>query len=184
MWDFNVALTILSNDAPSEDEKIKVLDASRPAEPLGKAHSLMSEGTDCVLQRSQLANPDYRVSIHPLGSGDLLETCAECYAGIQNGDSPRFQRFFWEVPERDNLWVFQQGTVERTIDYGGREKIIYFDEERGHLRESAHVRRIKLHDSDQRGNQAWGKQGVSVSRSLRVIQAAMRHRASSMISLI
>jgi hypothetical protein len=50
------------------------------------------------------------------------------------------------------------------MPYGGRELMVFFDEERGHLREDAEIRRERLHDSDQRGNSVWGKRGLLVHR--------------------
>jgi hypothetical protein len=44
------------------------------------------------------------------------------------------------------------------------DTFIRYDKEHGHLREIKEVRRKRLHDSDQRGNQAWGKSGILVSR--------------------
>src|SRR5690606_6278066 len=52
----------------------------------------------------------------------------------------------------------------RRWEISGLHTVIDYDRENGHLRETREIRRSKLHDSDQRGNQAWGKKGVFVSR--------------------
>ena len=116
------------------------------------------------MQAAQQNYPDSRIVLGKMDGGVLLEEFASCFAGILNGDSPRFQRLFWEIVDRRDLWVFQQSTVFQNQYFGGREKIILFDALEGHLREDETIRREKLHDSDRRGNQAWGKWGIAVSQ--------------------
>ncbi|GEO03356.1 hypothetical protein AAE02nite_10200 [Adhaeribacter aerolatus] len=93
----------------------------------------------------------------------FLENYADCLAGIQNGDSPKFTRFFWEIKNRKNKWWFMQGTSNTTCNYSGLRLLIDYDMEHGHLRETKEVRRNQLHDSDQRGNKAWNKDAVAIS---------------------
>ena len=117
-----------------------------------------------VEQARQLENPDARITLEE-GSGlPILDLFAECFAGVLNGDSPRFQKRFWEVVNRSHLWTLQQTTVREQCVFGGLELILYYDKRNGHLREDAKVRREKLHDSDQRGNKAWGRWGVGISQ--------------------
>lgn len=40
----------------------------------------------------------------------------------------------------------------------------FFDEANGHLREEAKIRRVKLHNADERGNSVWGRPGVTISQ--------------------
>ena len=81
-----------------------------------------------------------------------------------NGDSPRFIRYFWELPQKTPFWAFLQSTVSQGVVVGGLERMIFFDEEEGHLREEASVRRVKLHNADERGNAVWGRRGVAISQ--------------------
>jgi hypothetical protein len=164
MWDFNVLLSIFSTDLPSRAHIIPVLDVSGQNDPYTKASSLIASPVGQTQQEGQVQNPDGRFTFEDGGASALLAAHSDCYAGIQNGDSPRFQRSFWENAAHGDLWHFQLGTVGETIPHGGREMIIYYDRENGHLREEADIRREKLHDSDQRGNKAWGKLGVIVSQ--------------------
>ena len=115
-------------------------------------------------QRRQYANPDHRISFGQLSGLPTLSNFADCLAGIMNGDSPRFIRYFWELPQRTPLWAFLQSTVPQGIAVGGLERVIYFDEDEGHLREEASVRRVKLHNADERGNSVWGRRGVAISQ--------------------
>jgi Eco57I restriction-modification methylase len=165
----NVALLTLTAAMPSETSTMVGIDVSAPNEPEAKAAVLRGESTAtaCVTritQADQRKNPGSVVKLEMFGATELLGTYASCLAGILNGDSPKFRRYFWEFAEVPSEWVFQQTTVDRTIPYGGRTGVIFFDEENGHLREDATVRRERLHDSDRRGNAAWDKWGVGVSQ--------------------
>ena len=115
-------------------------------------------------QHGQIGNPDHRLVLGEHISTSLLEDYAFGFAGILNGDSPRFQKTFWEVREQAARWVFQQGAFDGSSPFAGMEKVIDFDDENGHLRELKEIRRERLHDSDQRGNKAWGRSGVAVSQ--------------------
>ncbi|HKB98813.1 MAG TPA: N-6 DNA methylase [Terriglobales bacterium] len=160
----NVALMIVSRQAPSAEHSIAVMDVDPAKTVAEKAQMLGASAIHGIRQLSQLRNPDARFTFEEGEASILLLSHAECYAGIQNGDSPRFQRLFWETVEHGGLWHFQQATVGETTSYGGRSMIILYDRERGHLREEADIRRVKLHDSDQRGNKAWGRLGIVVSQ--------------------
>ena len=125
-----------------------------------------------VEQLQQLKNPDAVVTLEAVSDLPILDLFAECFAGVLNGDSPRFQKRFWEVVNRSYLWTLQQTTVEKQTEFGGLEMILYYDKKNGHLREDAKVRREKLHDSDKRGNKAWGRWGVGISQ-MRVLPCAL-----------
>ena len=159
----NVALVCLTNRSPEEMSQITGLDASGAMTPNGKADQLRLETLRTTLQSLQSENPDYRFSLDPTSGQSLLSSWADGLAGIMNGDSPRFQRQFWEIVDFGEEWAFQQTTVRQTTEFGGRELVIRYDTENGHLRESKAIRRKQLHDSDRRGRQAWGKWGVAVS---------------------
>jgi hypothetical protein len=55
-----------------------------------------------------------------------------------------------------------QSTVSKGTQIEGLENVILFDERNGHLREEAGIRRVKLHDADERGNSVWGRHGVAI----------------------
>lgn len=98
-------------------------------------------------------------------SNHSLEKYASCYAGILNGDTPRFVAFYWEV-SADYFpdWRFLQRSVDSSIPFGGRSSIILWEGGNGRLRKFAIELKEKLHDADRRGNQAWNKWGVVVSQ--------------------
>jgi len=151
---------------------IRGVDVSEPRTASEKAAQLLTAEIKTVEQAKQLENPDNAIVLSESSEHSLLKDSADGLAGILNGDSPRFQRQFWEFNVKGEYFVYQQGTVIETIHFGGLDKMIEYDDENGHIRLPADFRRERLHDSDQRGNSAWGKWGVAVSE-MRVLPSAL-----------
>lgn len=164
MYDFNIVLLSITNRVPKDDHVLMALDVGEEPTPAEKASSACLFPIATLGQKEQLTNPDERVALTKPSTLPLLQDFATCLTGALNGDSPKFMKQFWEFLERPSEWVFVQSTVDRTLPYGGRELLLYFDEKHGHLREDATIRRERLHDSDQRGNGVWGKTGLLVHR--------------------
>ncbi|MCC5847922.1 MAG: N-6 DNA methylase [Verrucomicrobia bacterium] len=143
---------------------IRGLDVSEPRSVVEKARLLVTEEVKSVIQAQQLENPDATVILESRSILSRLRECSDGLAGILNGDSPKFQRQFWEFEVMQNEYVYQQGTVKSCAHFGGMDKVIEYDEINGHMRLPADFRRERLHDSDQRGNSAWGKWGVAISQ--------------------
>jgi len=159
------AMLILTHEVPDDGTSVYGIDVSAVMDSAqSKAKSLRQYSLDRSAQASILENPDARVFFGRQIAEKSLGDYALCLAGIMNGDSPRFLRCFWEIDDRKELWAFQQTTVDKIVEFGGCHNLIYYDEVDGHLRERADVRRQKLHNSDERGNQAWGRRGVAVSQ--------------------
>ncbi len=183
MWDFNVQLISLSRgnstkesgglfgDA-NESNLIRGVDVSEPRTASEKAAQLLTGEIKSVEQAKQLENPDNAIVLSESSEHSLLKDSADGLAGILNGDSPRFQRQFWEFDVKGEYFVYQQGTVLETTHFGGLDKVIEYDDENGHIRLPADFRRERLHDSDKRGNSAWGKWGVAVSE-MRVLPSSL-----------
>lgn len=159
----NVVLFAITKTHPQTEHLIHSIDASVVRAPSQKAEFMRCSAVQTALQADQLRNPDARITLVSHADEELLQQYADGLIGIMNGDSPHFQRLFWEMVERHDLWHFQQSTVATTAHFGGCEMTIFYDKENGHLRERAEIRRKHLHDSDRRGRQAWGKWGVAVS---------------------
>ena len=159
----NVVLVCFTNSSPEETSIVTGLDVTEVKSPKAKADQLRVDPLRTTLQSVQRQNPDSRFIIDAVSGQGLLDRWAVGLAGIMNGDSPRFQRQFWEIVDLGEEWAFQQTTVRQTTDFGGRELVIQYDVKEGHLLESEEVRRRQLHNSDRRGRQAWGKWGVAVS---------------------
>jgi len=164
MYDFSIVLLSLTKRPPATNHPLMALDVGEYSTPTEKASSASLDPIIRLDQSEQLKNPDERIALTKASSLPLLQEFVTCLTGALNGDSPRFMKQFWEFRERPIEWVFVQSTVDKTIPFGGRDTLLYFDEKHGHLREDATIRRERLHDSDQRGNGVWGKKGLLVHR--------------------
>lgn len=157
-------LILLNETPPGGSGRPFSLDASGCSTPDAKSEAIRSQEPVFDTQESLLANPDARIVFGFKSSTETLGDHAWCLAGIMNGDSPKFLRVFWEMPSKGDLWAYQQTTVESTRLFGGMTNLVLFDEAEGHLREDADIRREKLHNSDERGNQVWGRRGVAITQ--------------------
>jgi len=164
MYDFSITLTIMSRHIIKEGDKIRGISVEENHTPAEKEAALAKEVFLSVAQAQQLKNPDQRITLAEGTNLPLLQEDVKCLTGVLNGDSPKFIRQFWEFHSLPKLWIPLQGTVTSVTFYGGREQVIYFDKKAGHLREDPGIRREKLHNSDERGNSLWGKDGVMVHR--------------------
>ena len=158
----NVGLFIVSSERSAGDHRFSAIEAGHVTGTVSKAQELCGGEIVLTKQSAQFSNPDSRVVLGEEQSTQRLSLYAHSLAGIQNGDSPRYQRMFWEVEKLRSKWWFQQSAVESTRHLGGMDTVIDYDMEEGHLRAPACWRRESLHDSDQRGKPFWGKVGVLV----------------------
>jgi len=115
-------------DSGKEANLIRGMDVAESRAAAGKAAQLLTTEIKSVRQSKQLENPDSRVAINE-SEGPLLDLHASAFQGIATGDYQCFGRKFWEFPQRDDEWRFQQSTVIETKHYGGREHVLHWGEE-------------------------------------------------------
>ena len=155
----NVCLTLTCGDHQAQEDA-QFIDAESGRGSTAKSRGLQETVITEAAQASQLANPMAIINGLDLSRIRLIGDVADSYQGISTGDSPRFARRFWEVrdvsPER---WWYMQGTTPRTIPYGGRSSVVWWQSDSGELR-SCHERT----DARIRGRDAWGRQGVALSQ--------------------
>lgn len=161
-WAAKTNLQIIGNGASSG--ATGCLDASAGKWPIKKEQNCREVGVLHRSVRNFLDQPDHRFAFAPPGEHPPLSTQASCLAGILNGDTPRFIRKHWEFAANNELWSFQQTTVDASVLCGGLDQVIYYDAQNGHLREDPKIRRERLHDSDQRGGSVWGRSGIAISQ--------------------
>ena len=149
--------------SPSPQHNFSGADVSEENEPSRKADALLNKPFHSVGQAVQITNPDARIVFEMVASAKLLCEYSDGFAGVLNGDTPRFVGLFWEQATLSCGWECLQSTVEETVFHGGREAVIYWQKGKGELRQLAEELRERLHDADRRGNEAWGKFGVAVS---------------------
>jgi hypothetical protein len=95
----------------------------------------------------------------------VLGDFAEARAGSYVGDAEQFEKFFWEAHEFGSTFKFLQSSVSKTTNFGGRERVILWEDEKGRM--SRLVNRVKhLNHAAQnwrRGKPSWGRVGIALS---------------------
>ncbi|MDN8001065.1 SAM-dependent DNA methyltransferase [Burkholderia multivorans] len=150
----NVILLTETKAVPGDDSLIFGLDANEIRMPAEKARLLRSGTLLTTKQKGQLENPDSRVTMDSASSVSLLQKYASGLQGIASADFPRFGRCFWELSFPHPDWIWQQSTIESTVEFGGREFVLLWENGSGELSRSS-AARIQ-------GLAGWGKHGVVV----------------------
>ena len=155
MWDFNVALLIMSADAPSEEHQLVGVSVETKEDPSEKATELIHADVTNVTQKTQLRNPGAALTFS--APSELLPLSSYAYApnGSHGGDSPRHRRPFWEFERVSLEWRPFQGTFGETINFAGREHLFSWSRDGADHRENSNAY-IK-------GEDVFGKPGVVVS---------------------
>lgn len=160
----NVALLILTNRSPNDEQIIMCVDASRTKSAHEKGKLLQNVSQQNVSQTSQLQNPDCRILFSKFTTGPLLADYADSYEGIGCGDLVRFSRYFWEVEALEPEWEPLRGTSNETDTFSALKSIIFWQDGCGEIYQLAEALRDRLKNTWQRGSQAWGKHGVAINR--------------------
>ncbi len=184
----NVALSVLSADRSMANWRIAGIDVSAPQgrrptrvdekagllrgtsnntkTQLGNSASGNADGVIYLnLQKEQLDNPENRVALGGYAARAHLSERSETFKGICSGDSPRFQRAFWELVglAQCGRWAFQQSSIDNCEDFAGRQKLFLWDDGGGEFVRHVHERLGEGSASAWiRGGQAWGRTGVVV----------------------
>lgn len=150
------SLLVFQRGAPDETGHISVIDVATHRTADEKA-TVLERAEPGALPFAQVSSsPDYLVALTQGGSLPLLSEFATPYVGLQTSDYPRYCRFFWELPQRTPDWEYMQESPEETGKMTGLSSVFYWQRGSGDLMNSglAYIR----------GQAAWGKKGVAVSR--------------------
>ncbi|WP_321894633.1 Eco57I restriction-modification methylase domain-containing protein [Paraburkholderia heleia] len=161
----NVVLAGIERRIPSDEHQIFAVDAAHFRDPLEKSSELRTQRGRMVFQRDQLKSPDARLTLESHDALPLLARWASSFLGLGTGDYQRYGRQFWEFPGPRSGWAYQQGSVDETGLWGGRENVVAWDVEMNRVRGMTQADREQIHHQDQSGQQAWGRRGVVVSLS-------------------
>ena len=145
-----VVAPLITKAAPQDTQLVAALDASRAQLPDEKAAVLTSGDIALLNQKRQLDNPDSRILFEDGSALELLASYARSYQGIKTGDDGFGKRCCWEFPRKDSKWRWFQSTVDHTVEYGGCEFILRWEND------GADIARLQ-------GQAAWGKVGVAAS---------------------
>lgn len=153
-WAFGTILLSVRNAKPAQASLLSGVDTSATNVTEEKPLLLQKQPLLIVSQLGQLANPDARVTLEEPSGQELLEKYASAYQGIATADFLRFGRCLWEVRALQGNWTFQQSTIDHSLDFGGREHILLWENGCGELANSASAR--------VQGVPAWTRLGVVV----------------------
>ena len=153
-----------------DDNLIRGVDVSELRTAAEKSTQLLKARIKSVEQTKQLENPDVRVTLDSVGDTELLEMIASGLQGISSADNSRFCRLYWEIGAIDNVnWVYHQSTVMEICHFGGKTKVLYWEDGNGALANSP--------TAAVRGRRAWDKWGIAVAQMNQI--PVTLHTASS-----
>ena len=150
----NVALIIASDTAFDPDSIIAGINASLVKGIDHKALLLANGQITYVPQRSQVRNPDSRISLQVEDASALLSVYAKSLQGISPADLSRYGKLFWEVADLEQ-WEFWAGSPDETLPYGGRSRVLWW----APLQEA-----VQAGSAYVRGRDAWGRTGVAIGQ--------------------
>lgn len=141
---------------PSKTDRHMAMDATHTDEIEQKKFILRTAPALLIHQDQQTANPDHRILFDVLPDGELLSKYAHAFQGISPADYPKFSRFFWELAHVSDPWRFWQGSVNKNIEYAGREQILWFG--------NALAEQVEQGRAFIRGEAAWNRRGIAISQ--------------------
>jgi hypothetical protein len=154
----NVALLVHSQKQPSNRSVLMAIDASDSGTP-GEKSVVLREGSLLrPSQSAQLQNPDSIIQFETIDPDKRVGKIGFVRGGTTSGDSPCFRKQFWEVDCADSRWVFQQGTVDKIAEFGGRELVLLWENGKGEL-----AARTGGGGATIAGRDAWGRLGIAIT---------------------
>lgn len=160
-----VILLTKTNSKPRAGHVFSGMDANEPRGSAEKAAALKTFSLKSYSQAVQRSQPDSRIVLGELADGISLESVADCYYGICTGDSPRFTAAFWEVLALGAHWRRFQDAPAGIEKFEGCENLLRWGQDGTELK--SYIRE-RLGDTGIgswiRGEEAWGKIGIAVSR--------------------
>ncbi len=156
----NVALLIHTNAEPENGHQLAGIDSSGPKGAAQKSVRLIDGSIAISIQSMQLQNPGVIITTELSTILSKLGDYVNSYHGITTTDSPRFSRFYWEISRWSKDWVLQQSTVDKVIDFGGRESILLWENGNGGIKQlrSAGAPVVIT------GLEAWNQKGVAITQ--------------------
>lgn len=157
------SLVIFVHAKAPDDASIHMLDVASHRTADEKTVALETATETLLPYANVRATPDYLIALTSQGKLPLLSKFASPYVGLQTSDYPRYCRFFWELPAVGGDWELMQEAPEDSERLTGFSSIFYWQGGTGDLMNSglAYIR----------GQAAWGKAGVMVSR-MRQLEAS------------
>lgn len=130
-----------------------------------KQSELQKDALAVCYQHHWIDTPDSRIAF---SSGEKVTTLGgfcDARTGMSAGDSERFERNYWEVPNFGSQWEFLQSSVSSLSNFAGRSRIVFWEQEKGSMFMLAESVKHLNHAAQnwRRGKPNWGKRGVVIS---------------------
>ncbi len=173
----NAALIIVSKTAPSGFASYAGINCNDGKDADEKEAKLASGRIAIIAQEAVFANESNRIAAVEINSLPSLSQYADVYVGFQNGDTPRWVVFFWEIAGFYDKWEPFHATPDETADYSGMRRAVPWGRGAGPLARSEQAL-IK-------GREAWGKSGVLIRQTqpwpTSIYNGALYDQSSSVI---
>ncbi|MYZ53674.1 Eco57I restriction-modification methylase domain-containing protein [Malikia spinosa] len=177
-------LLTMEKRSPFREHSFLGIDVAGADGTQSKANLLRDGSASIYSQSKQLNQPDARIVLGELASGALLEEVADCDYGICTGDSEKYTIFYWELSDIGGDWVLFQNASSKTQFVGGLENLLRWG---GGVELKRYIKE-RLGDAGVgswiRGEFAWGKRGLVVSRMGGLATKSDRKSSSSQKSIL
>jgi hypothetical protein len=164
MWDFNVMLFVCTHRKAETGHMYFGLSLESEPSYDRKISAITKEAVSRAPQDDQLSNPGATVTFGSAYSGARLSSYVKVAKGVCTGDRPRWVEGFWEQPSASEPWVFFKTSTKGVSLYDGCHEVLKWEGGRGDFYEAVKERLGGNVGAWIRGDEAWGKQGISVSR--------------------
>jgi hypothetical protein len=157
LYDFSFALFVANNVSPPAEFNYTALIASGSRAFETKVKALINSACLEISQKTVIAQSDCRIlTTPPVENAKPLSVVATPNTGLQTGDNDHYTCLFWEQPSLLNGWEFFHRTSQETLPFGGRCRILLWEDGRGAL--------VSEDGCAIRGLDCRGKRGVLVHR--------------------
>jgi hypothetical protein len=166
------AMLVLSANEPNDGTALAGIDVSAPrgqppiysAEKTALLRGDMPREVAVIPQAGELENPDSRITLRLAANLPLLSEYAVAVQGLATHDDLQFVVEHWEIPAIGGGWVDLSSTVEENLHFGGRTRLLFWNDGGGRYYEHAMgLKAEKRLGGWRSGREAWGKDGVLVS---------------------
>ena len=153
----NASLITASKVAPSCLSSYAGINCNDGKDAEAKKAKLTHGQLTIIAQETVFKNEKNRIAAVKVTSLPSLSRYADVYVGFQNGDTPRWVVFFWEIAGFDDKWEPFHAAPDETVDYSGMRCAVAWGRGAGPLARSEQAR--------VQGREAWGKAGVLVRQT-------------------
>ncbi len=164
------ALSIISTGLPKKEHSFATIDvsANRGELAIPASQKAILIKTNKVLlsnQNLQLKNPDGRISFGEIVQQKLMNNYGASIQGLATSDDQQFTIMFWEIISITNGWEPLRGTVLDTVNFGGCQRLLHWEEGKGrYYNHAMALKEIGKLGGWKSGTEARNKQGIIISQ--------------------